>query len=62
MSKQHVSFFCGLFVDLSAKAPHAIIMEIKKIHDEAYQLGVREAKEMTRGKYLGIFSNFKKKS
>lgn len=35
-------------------------MEIKKIYDEAYQLGVNEAREMTRGKYLGIFTNNKK--
>lgn len=56
--------FCNIYfvLELSAKAPHAIIMEIKKIHDEAYQLGVREAKEMTRGKYLGIFNNYKKKT
>ncbi|XP_039961197.1 protein lin-52 homolog [Bactrocera neohumeralis] len=39
-----------------------LIMEIKKMYDEAYQLGVSEAKEMTRGKYLGIFNNAKKKS
>lgn len=44
------------------KPPNALIMEIKEIHDEAYQLGVSEAKEMTRGKYLGIFSNLKKKT
>lgn len=32
-----------------------IIIEVKKLHDMAYQLGVEEAKEMTRGKYLNIF-------
>lgn len=32
------------------------------MYDEAYQLGVSEAKEMTRGKYLGIFNNAKKKT
>ena len=37
-------------------------MEIKKTYDDAYQLGVQEAKEMTRGKYLGIFNNAKKKN
>ncbi|XP_022122561.2 protein lin-52 homolog [Pieris rapae] len=33
-----------------------LIMEVKKLHDVAYQLGLEEAKEMTRGKYLNIFS------
>ncbi|VVC91847.1 protein lin-52 homolog [Leptidea sinapis] len=34
-----------------------IIMEVKKLHDLAYRLGLEEAKEMTRGKYLNIFSS-----
>ncbi|XP_005176861.1 protein lin-52 homolog [Musca domestica] len=49
-------------LQLSTLSPNALIMEIKKIYDEAYQLGVSEAKEMTRGKYLGIFNNAKKKN
>ncbi|XP_063977876.1 protein lin-52 homolog isoform X2 [Diachasmimorpha longicaudata] len=36
-----------------------LIAEVKKLHDEAYQLGLEEAKEMTRGKYLNIFKNNK---
>ena len=32
-----------------------LILEVKKLHDSAYQLGLEEAKEMTRGKYLNIF-------
>lgn len=32
-----------------------LIAEVKKLHDMAYQLGLEEAKEMTRGKYLNIF-------
>ncbi|GBP23511.1 Protein lin-52 homolog [Eumeta japonica] len=35
----------------------SLIMEVKKLHDLAYQLGLEEAKEMTRGKYLNIFSS-----
>ncbi|GLH10599.1 hypothetical protein R5R35_006105 [Gryllus longicercus] len=31
-----------------------LIAEVKKLHDLAYQLGLEEAKEMTRGKYLNI--------
>uniref|UniRef100_A0A0C9RDZ9 Lin52_0 protein n=2 Tax=Fopius arisanus TaxID=64838 RepID=A0A0C9RDZ9_9HYME len=37
----------------------SLIAEVKKLHDEAYQLGLEEAKEMTRGKYLNIFKNNK---
>ncbi|XP_078036461.1 DREAM core complex component lin-52 isoform X1 [Augochlora pura] len=34
-----------------------LIAEVKKLHDMAYQLGLEEAKEMTRGKYLNIFKH-----
>lgn len=34
-----------------------LIAEVKKLHDTAYQLGLEEAKEMTRGKYLNIFKH-----
>ncbi|XP_015186829.1 PREDICTED: protein lin-52 homolog isoform X4 [Polistes dominula] len=36
---------------------HRLISEVKKLHDLAYQLGMEEAKEMTRGKYLNIFKH-----
>ncbi|XP_055851028.1 protein lin-52 homolog [Episyrphus balteatus] len=48
--------------ELGVYSTNGLIMEIKKLYDEAYQLGVIEAKEMTRGKYLGIFNNVKKKT
>ncbi|XP_057328915.1 uncharacterized protein LOC130669830 isoform X2 [Microplitis mediator] len=38
----------------------SLIAEVKKLHDLAYQLGLEEAKEMTRGKYLNIFKNKEK--
>ncbi|XP_043466504.1 protein lin-52 homolog isoform X2 [Leptopilina heterotoma] len=34
-----------------------LIKEVKKLHDLAYELGVEEAREMTRGKYLNIFKH-----
>ncbi|XP_033208320.1 protein lin-52 homolog isoform X2 [Belonocnema kinseyi] len=34
-----------------------LIKEVKKLHDMAYELGVEEAREMTRGKYLNIFKH-----
>ncbi|XP_012223790.1 protein lin-52 homolog isoform X3 [Linepithema humile] len=34
-----------------------LISEVKRLHDVAYQLGLEEAKEMTRGKYLNIFKH-----
>ncbi|XP_070490046.1 protein lin-52 homolog isoform X1 [Chironomus tepperi] len=34
-----------------------IVAEIRRLYDEGYQLGVEEAKEVTRGKYLNIFTS-----
>lgn len=45
-----------LFPELGSLTTSGLIMEVKKLHDLAYQLGLEEAKEMTRGKYLNIFS------
>ncbi|XP_021201498.3 protein lin-52 homolog [Helicoverpa armigera] len=42
---------------LGSLSTSGLIMEVKKLHDLAYQLGLEEAKEMTRGKYLNIFSS-----
>lgn len=39
-----------------------LITEVKKLYDAAFKLGLKEAKEMTRGKYLNIFSNSMKKN
>ncbi|XP_065080887.1 protein lin-52 homolog [Ochlerotatus camptorhynchus] len=47
---------------LGALSTNGIIAEVKKMYDQAYQLGVQEAKEMTRGKYLNIFTSNRKKS
>ncbi|BFG02172.1 protein lin-52 homolog [Drosophila madeirensis] len=40
---------------LSKMTPEELIAKIKRMHDEIYQLGLMEAKEMTRGKLLEIF-------
>ncbi len=32
-----------------------LLNEVKRLHDVAYELGIEERKEMTRGKYLNIF-------
>ncbi|XP_017136488.1 protein lin-52 homolog [Drosophila miranda] len=40
---------------LSKMAPDELIAMIKSMHDEIYQLGLLEAKEMSRGKLLEIF-------
>ncbi|XP_055617000.1 protein lin-52 homolog isoform X1 [Toxorhynchites rutilus septentrionalis] len=45
---------------LGALSTNGIIAEIKKLYDQAYQLGMQEANEMTRGKYLNIFTSRKK--
>ncbi|KAL1493895.1 hypothetical protein ABEB36_009577 [Hypothenemus hampei] len=33
-----------------------LIAKVKELHDIAYELGVEESKEVTRGKYLNIFN------
>ncbi|CAB3247185.1 unnamed protein product [Arctia plantaginis] len=48
---------CNYMQQLGSLSTSGLIMEVKKLHDLAYQLGLEEAKEMTRGKYLNIFSS-----
>jgi len=38
-----------------------LIEEIRKLQNLAYQLGLEEAKEMTRGRYLSILEVNKRK-
>ncbi|EDW69736.1 protein lin-52 homolog [Drosophila virilis] len=45
---------------LASLTPEQLIDKIKSMHDEIYQLGLRESKEMTRGKLLGIFDRMAK--
>ncbi|KAL1138748.1 hypothetical protein AAG570_008810 [Ranatra chinensis] len=45
---------CGLSTE-------ALINEVKKLHDMAYRLGLEEAKEMTRGRFLNILMVGKRK-
>jgi hypothetical protein len=45
--------FIAEFGSLTASG---LIAEVKKLYDVAYQLGLEEAKEMTRGKYLKILT------
>ncbi len=41
--------------DLSSMPVSSLLSEVKRLHDVAYELGIEERKEMTRGKYLNIF-------
>ncbi|KAI4463397.1 lin52 family member [Holotrichia oblita] len=41
---------------LASLSTSGLISKVKDLHDMAYQLGLEESKEMTRGKYLNIFS------
>lgn len=57
-------FFVNYFLqytELGALSQAGLTSEIKKLYDQAYQLGVEEAREMTRGKYLNIFSQTNRK-
>ncbi|CAH1102344.1 unnamed protein product [Psylliodes chrysocephalus] len=40
---------------LAALSTSCLIGKVKELHDIAYQLGVEESKEVTRGKYLNFF-------
>ncbi|CAH1390164.1 protein lin-52 homolog [Halyomorpha halys] len=44
----------------STLSKESLIQELKKLHDQAYKLGLEEAKEMTRGRFLNILSTRKK--
>lgn len=61
MTPRQASFivFC-IVSELASLTPEQLIEKIKSMHDEIYQLGVRESKEMTRGKLLGIFDRMAK--
>ncbi|RZF32898.1 hypothetical protein LSTR_LSTR004289 [Laodelphax striatellus] len=49
----------NLMIQLGNLSHGALIAEVKKLHDAAYKLGLEEAKEMTKGKYLNILSKKK---
>lgn len=59
---QHPAGFNNIwtFPELASLTPEQLIDKIKSMHDEIYQLGLRESKEMTRGKLLGIFDRMAK--
>ncbi|KAB7502976.1 ATP-binding cassette sub-family A member 3 [Armadillidium nasatum] len=57
-SEMNESDFALLF-QLGNLSPLEIIEEVKKLQTVAYQLGVEEAKEMTRGKYLHVLNQIK---
>lgn len=42
--------------ELASLTTAGLISKVKELHDIAYQLGVEESKEMTRGKYLNLFN------
>lgn len=44
-----------VLVEFASLSTSGLIAKVKELHDVAYQLGVEEAKEMTRGKYLNLF-------
>ncbi|CAG9766373.1 unnamed protein product [Ceutorhynchus assimilis] len=41
---------------LAALSSANLIAKVKEMHDIAYQLGVEESKEVTKGKYLNMFN------
>lgn len=59
--RPHYSQGMSLISELGALSHAGLIAEIRKLYDQVYQLGVEEAREMTRGKYLNIFSTTNRK-
>ncbi|EFX68039.1 hypothetical protein DAPPUDRAFT_218385 [Daphnia pulex] len=55
---KHDYTLVGRYSKLTAQE---LIAEVKQLQNLAYQLGLEEAKEMTRGKYLNILSSNKKR-
>uniref|UniRef100_A0AAG5D1P8 Uncharacterized protein n=1 Tax=Anopheles atroparvus TaxID=41427 RepID=A0AAG5D1P8_ANOAO len=47
---------------LGALSKNGLLVEIKKIFDQAYNIGLQEAKELTKGKSLDIFANTSRRS
>lgn len=45
------------YTELGSLDRAGLITEIRRLYDEGYQLGLEEAKEITRGKYLNIFTS-----
>ncbi len=48
-------FSIHMVLDLGSLPVDVLLTEVKRLHDVAYELGIEERKEMTRGKYLNIF-------
>ncbi|XP_068907753.1 protein lin-52 homolog [Tenebrio molitor] len=46
---------------LAALPTAGLISKVKELHDIAYQLGVEESKEITRGTYLNLFKQKRQK-
>lgn len=46
----------ALLYQFGALSPEELIEEVRKLQNVAYQLGVEEAKQMTRGKYLHVLA------
>ncbi|XP_018017895.1 protein lin-52 homolog [Hyalella azteca] len=46
----------ALLYQFSSLSPAELIEEVRKLQNVAYQLGVEEAKQMTRGKYLHVLA------
>ncbi|XP_050301650.1 protein lin-52 homolog [Anthonomus grandis grandis] len=50
-----------IYIQQLASLPaSSLIAKVKELHDIAYQLGVEESKEISRGKCLNIFRNSNK--
>lgn len=56
---KHIFLVNYLISDLSHLNRYEFVIELKKLYDLCYNLGLDESKEMTRGKYLNILETSK---
>lgn len=54
----HIVFISkSTILEIGSLPKTEIVAEIRRLYDEAYQLGLEESKEVTRGKYLNVFTS-----
>ncbi|KAK2707044.1 protein lin-52 homolog [Artemia franciscana] len=51
----------NLLVEYSSLSPASLVREYQRLQNVAYELGLEEAKEMTRGKYLNVLQKKRRK-
>lgn len=59
---QYVTFLLLFLTELSRLSPAAMAAHIRELESELYELSQREARELSRSKYLRIFGTNRRRS